>query len=811
MRLLSLALAWITGLLLGLEFSAPVAALAAFLSACAVLALLLRALKRSTWMAILGLVLVAGVLRVEVSRTDAPTLSRYNGGGVVNVEGVVVNDPELRGGYVKLVVEGWLSSDAGTSGRVQIWVAPSRELISQRQEPYLRYGDYVRLDGNLERPEPFGGFDYAEYLASQGIGSVMYYPKVVLLGEGSGNAALRGIYAFRHRLERALTASLPGEQAALAKAILLGLRGDVSDEMSGAFRRTGTSHVMAISGLHIGLVMALALGIGVAVFGRRRNVYLLLPLLAVWGFALLAGLPASAERAAIMATVYLAALALGRQRSVLPALSLAAAVMAGLDPKALKDASFQLSVTAVAGIALLSPGISRPIWACLGRAGTASQERIPGLRPMVNGLSVCLAATIATLPLVAFHFHQVSAVGIPATLLLLPALPFALAGSALASAGGLAAPVLGTVLGWMAYLPLAYVTGLVDMLSRLPGAAFSVGALGGLLLWLFYGAGIGALLLPRYSRRVLDVLARLKERLKVPGPGLRTPFGARLALLAVPPVFLACTTFLLWMAVMSGPDGRLHVSFLDVGQGDAIFIETPSGRQVLVDGGPDPRRLLAALGRHMPFWDRSLDMVVLTHPQDDHLGGLVEVVNRYDVGFAFEGLPGETALYQQWRDALDRGGTPLTAVQGRYAVLLEEGLALEVLGPSGTPIGGTSATNENSIVLRLGWGRMSFLLTGDIEQRGEWRLLESHAALDSTVLKVAHHGSATSSSAEFLEAVSPHVAVVSVAAENDFGHPMPEVLARLYEQVGERVYLTSEHGTVTFTTDGQQLWVKTDR
>jgi len=278
-------------------------------------------------------------------------------------------------------------------------------------------------------------------------------------------------------------------------------------------------------------------------------------------------------------------------------------------------------------------------------------------------------------------------------------------------------------------------------------------------------------------------------------------------------VLLAGLVYLLWTAVAAMPDERLHVSFLDVGQGDSILIETPSGRQVLVDGGPDPRRAVQLLGRALPFWDRSLDLVVVSHPQDDHLAGLVEVVKRYDVGMVLEGPYGaETALYQEWMKVLDERGITTTRMHAGNLVLLEEGLTLEVLSPTSRPFGGNAPVNENSLVLRLAWGETSFLLTGDIEQRAEQRMLELDSVPESTVLKVGHHGSTTSSSPEFLAAVTPMVTVVSVGEDNEFGHPHPEVLSRLKAYAGDdRVYLTSEHGTVELTTDGKRLWVKADK
>jgi competence protein ComEC len=219
------------------------------------------------------------------------------------------------------------------------------------------------------------------------------------------------------------------------------------------------------------------------------------------------------------------------------------------------------------------------------------------------------------------------------------------------------------------------------------------------------------------------------------------------------------------------------------------------------------------IGGRMPFWDRSLDLVVLTHPQDDHLAGLLEVVRRYRVGMVMDGpLSPETPLYQEWRGLLTRKGVPVVRAFSGQRVRVGEALWLEVLNPPPHPLSGTTSdVNNNSIVLRLTYGRISLLLTGDIQQEAEATLLGRGMPLRSTILKVAHHGSSTSTDPRFLSAVEPQVAVVSAGRDNRFGHPHPEVLSRLRAVTDGRVYLTSEHGTVELITDGERLWVKTER
>ncbi|MBC7225543.1 MAG: MBL fold metallo-hydrolase, partial [Anaerolineae bacterium] len=258
------------------------------------------------------------------------------------------------------------------------------------------------------------------------------------------------------------------------------------------------------------------------------------------------------------------------------------------------------------------------------------------------------------------------------------------------------------------------------------------------------------------------------------------------------------------------PDGRLHLWFLDVGQGDAILVQSPDGHQMLVDGGPDPQVLQQALGRVLPFWDRTLDLVVLTHPDGDHAGGLVDLPARYQVGQVLEsGVPADEPASRRWRTQAEGAGIPVVEARRGMVLDLGGGVVAEVLHPP-PDLGSLAGDNNASIVLRVRHGGLAFLLPGDLEREGEAALLQSHQDLRSAVLKVAHHGSGGGTTEAFLEAVAPELAVVSVGAGNRFGHPSPAVLERLAAQ-GAVVLRTDLHGTVEILTDGRTLWVRTQR
>jgi competence protein ComEC len=261
------------------------------------------------------------------------------------------------------------------------------------------------------------------------------------------------------------------------------------------------------------------------------------------------------------------------------------------------------------------------------------------------------------------------------------------------------------------------------------------------------------------------------------------------------------------------PDGKLHVSFLDVGQGDAILIQTPNGQNILIDGGPDPQKINLELSQKLPFWDRTIDLMVCTQPQADHITGLVEVLQRYKVKQVLEpGVSYNSSIYQEWCNLVEEKQIKQDTARAGQEIDLGNGIKLEVLNPPASLWEGTSDdVDNNGVVLKLSWGKVSFLFTADIREEVEFELIEQRANLKSTMLKVSHHGSKTSTTSQFLAAVDTEAAVISVGEDNPFGHPSPEVVERLINRLGEdNVYRTDKNGTIEFITDGERLWMKAD-
>ena len=260
---------------------------------------------------------------------------------------------------------------------------------------------------------------------------------------------------------------------------------------------------------------------------------------------------------------------------------------------------------------------------------------------------------------------------------------------------------------------------------------------------------------------------------------------------------------LAWFAVYGAGSRALQVVFLDVGQGDAVFIQTPAGRQVLIDGGPN-KSVLAELSRVMPFYDRSIDALGLIHPHLDHVGGLIEVLKRYEVGYAVEsGDEHSIAEFAEWQNLLKEAGVSKIQARRGLRVNLDNGIFLDFLLPE--KMEKSDDPHKNMAVSRLSYGQTCFLFTGDMERELEWKILKD--SIECEVLKVGHHGSKTSTSDAFLETVKPDFAVISAGRKNRYNHPSQVILDKL-QAAGIRIFRTDLDGAVLMESDGEEINVR---
>ncbi len=793
MILAFLALAWLLGIaaaaFTGADAAATVAA--AGLLGCISFALRPRASTLVLIATGVALVFTAAWRYESTTPSQSPTgVARYNDGQPVRLRAVVDAEPDDRGTsrlYRLQVREAFVESR---------WRPESGGVLMRGAAfPQYEYGDLLEIEGKLEKPPALDDFDYREYLLRRGIASIITHPKVRPLAEGEGNPISAALIDLRSRLSGALSDALPEPEASLAGGILLGARSQIPQDLKDDMNATGTSHLVAVSGQNVTLVAALLMAVLAWIIGRRPAAWLALAGILV--YAALVGAQPSVLRAAIMGGLYVVAIALGRQNTAPIALLIAAAGMMAFDPQLAHDVSFQLSFAATLGLIALSPLLRDRAESLVSR--WPAVHDLPLTRPAIEMAAVTTAAIAFTLPITAVNFHRISLAAPLANLFAVPAFIAVAMTSALTALVGVIVGDAGFLV-WLAWPPAAYMIAVVRFFADLPLASVELRGVTTAHAVAYYAILLGGVWL----------LARRPVALPEPPPAVSPTVSRRALPAAALLLLLALSSTLLWLAVTAPSSGRLSVTILDVGQGDAILIEGPEGNRVLVDGGPSGEAITSALGRHLPFYDRRIDLIVLTHAQADHLGGLPTVLERYDVGGVLATrFAAESALYQDWTKVLSESHVARpVAMRGEW-VDLGDGTRLTVLNPSvTTALGDASGLNDTSVVLRLTMGDASILLTGDISQAAEAALIRQGTDLRATVLKVPHHGSRTSSSPQFLSRVDPLIDVISVGAGNSFGHPTQETLDRLQ---GDAVLRTDENGDVTVSTDGEGIWVETQR
>ncbi len=580
-----------------------------------------------------------------------------------------------------------------------------------------------------------------------------------------------GIGAFaelRASLGEPLRRLVPEPESGILLGVALGDRGSISADLAYAFSRSGTSHLLAISGFNMTLVASAVGALLRERCGPRARA--IATVAAVVLYSLLVGLGASVVRSAVMAAITSLGLALGRPAAAANGLCAAIAIMQVVDPATIGDASFLLSAGATAGLlAFQAPLAKRLAWLPL-LAG--------------DGLAATLAATLPTLPIVAGIFGRISLVSPVANLVAVPLFPALMATSVATIAAGTVSLDLARPFALAAYAVAFTLRAVVETASGLPLAAVDVPP----------GPLTAALLL---AASAAAVLAARRLRLPVPRfspPALPRPSRRAIAL-ALGPVLLAAAIAAGLVATAAPP---FRIRALDIGQGDAYLVEV-GGKVALIDGGPDPARLLAELGASLPPWRRRIDLVALTHAHLDHGAGLVAVLDRYDVGLAVapRGL-NAGPLASAWNARIQSHHIARADV-GIGSVVTLGPARIRVLAPNDDPL-----VDVPSLVLRLELGPVSVLFSGDATETAQADLLLAPGALRARVYVPPHHGAATPYASALVGAVHPEVALISAGLNNRYGHPTPDTLAAL---AGVATYRTDRDGTVELTMDGSRLVV----
>ncbi|MFN8489623.1 MAG: DNA internalization-related competence protein ComEC/Rec2 [Caldilineaceae bacterium] len=682
---------------------------------------------------------------------------------------------------------------------------------------FVVYGQPVRLRGRLATPPTFEDFSYQEYLARKGVQSMFYSTKLEKLsGSNQGHTLQKFLYAIRARGEQFINRTLPEPYAALANGILLGIGAGIPKGLIDQFNLTGTSHVLVISGQNVALIAAVFMGLSQRLFGPRRALWPTLGGIA--GFALLVGGEPSVLRAAGMGGLYVVAATLNRRSTALVSLAVACWAMTLRNPLTLWDVGFQLSSGATASLILFTPRVTTwfaRLWPSFtaktpstgveftaASIGRATKQALIGF--VEDGLLVTLAANVLTLPLIVYYFGRLSPFSLLANFLILPVQPLImLNGSAAVVAGVTGLAWVGKLLLWVTWLGLLWTVRLVQWAGSLPGASLAVASYGSPALGLTYLA-----IFVLYWRVQCSTTGKRWLQEKV-GDWQRYLLGP------VAVGILVLATILVWALALSQPDGRLHVYFLDIGQGDGILLQTPSGRQVLIDGGAKPQQLFNQLGAVMPFWQRRIDIAALTNPDKDHMDAQAQTPTRFQVTTGLSTIAGRANHDSDtwYKNLVNHGGEVQLHHEGGWFDL-GDGVALWVLWPPLEPIKGAQGKqeqfvdNENSLVMKLVYGDFSVLLTGDAGLPSEMALLAGNEPVAATVLKVGHHGSKGSTSHSFVQAVNPLVAVIQCGLNNSYGHPHQEVLDRL---AGRLVLRNDQQGRIHIYSDGQQMWLTTEK
>jgi competence protein ComEC len=699
------------------------------------------------------------------------------------LSGTVAEEPRPRGERQQAVLDDLAAVDPDhlqtLRGRVLVWMP---------RGVALRAGDRVEFDGELEEPRDFDGFAYREYLARQGIGATSSaYGAVV--HAGSRGALVDGLDAIRRALLAGLLATVPEPEGALGAGILLGARAGIAPEVADAFTAAGLTHVVAISGWNIAIVAAV---VGAATrpllrVGGGRVAAASVAAIAVTGYVLITGASPSVVRAALMAGALVLARLGGSPAHAISGLMLAALGMLVAAPQVLWDVGFQLSALATAGLIWFAAPLEKRLarWPALVREPVA----------------LTLAAQLTTLPVILLNFERLSLVSPIANVVVVPLVPIVMACSAAAAVAGaldgaIHLQLVGDLLVWACggaawlYLRLMILAG--QAAAAVPLASVAVAA----PAWLAVAWYPALFLLHRRWAGQPD------RRSDAATPRQGRTLGARWAAAAT----LAAIGVL---TLASQPDGRLHLVMLDIGQGDAMIVRAPDGATMLVDGGPDPDLAARRLGEVLPFWQRTLDIVLLTHPHEDHVAGLVPALERFRVGIVLD--PGRdygNPTYDRFLELSAAEPSASYRLARAGMTLRLGGVDLTVLYPSDADAGAPlpdGDINNASVVLLVTQGSFRALLTGDAEAPVEASLLARGLVPRVDLLKVGHHGSDSSSTPAFLAALQPRLALISVGAGNEYGHPHASTLEQLGAIDGLEIRRTDLDGTIDIAVENGRM------
>ena len=784
MRLILIASGWVLGISLGRHLP-TINPIFWLLFAAAVLGFsLLYRHRRYRWFAFALVALCLGGWRQAVL-PQSSEVARFNG-MTGTLAGIVVEEPVLRDESIQLRVEAEEffanSETVAISGLL---------LVESHDIERPAYGDRVRATGLLSTPATWDTFSYADYLGRQGVFSIMQNAAVQVVSSGHGSPFHATLLRLKQVIQDQIERALPDPQAALLAGIVLGNEQGIAPALGEDFRRVGASHVIAISGFNMVVISAMVMRVAGALLGERKALATSVAVIFILMYSILVGASGGILRAALMSSLLVIGEQLRRRTFVPTSLAFATLLLSLLDPNVLLDIGFQLSFCAVLGLGLFAEPMSARFRR--GLNALLPPSTASALHGLLNEpLIVSLAAQISTLPLIVLYFGRLSLVALPVNLLIVPAQSAILILAMVAAALSLAWPALGTLLYWADMVFLSWSIAIVRVFARLDFADIAI-SLDGRLIQFYYLVLIGGAMInaarPPIWARILKLLTQRR--------------------LLVSAVSAGGLTLVLMVAMaFSRSDGKLHVWLLDVGHTNAVLLQSPGGTQMLIDGGRFPSRLLTSIGDRLPFYDREIEVLAITHPDSWDISALNSVLDRYSVGVAlWNGQPNRTDVVEEITGRLQTAEIAQVAVRAGYQLDFGDGVTVEVLHPQFPPRI-TDPLNDHVVVMRVSFRDVSILLTSDLSRNGQQMMLENESWPLANIIQISDHGSTRAFNADFLEAAQPQIALLQSDIANRRGDPAPDTI-EIYNSVldEDRLFRTDEIGTIHVSTDGQTVEV----
>jgi len=691
--------------------------------------------------------------------------------------------------------------------------------------PNLSAGDRIVFLGRIRSIRNFsnpGGFDYKRYMAFKKVWGSAYVPehKLTLIEKNVEKGVGAIISGARHRMSNLIDQIGDKEQQGVLKALIVGDRNAISPELRKAFNRVGAGHLLAISGLHIGIIATASFLFFKWMLSHIRFFLLnawtkkgavVLSIVPVLVYGLLSGMSPSTQRAVIMVVVFLMAFLFEREHDLINTLAMAAMMILIVHPPSVFSISFQFSFAAVLAIIY---GLSRlpPLWPS-GQNRTRKNKWSKAAIKLYYFFMTSFFAIVGTLPLVMRYFNQVSLVGLPANVIFIPLIGFVVVPLGIMAVFIYPLTVSGALVCLKAgSAVLEYVIMIINFISGWTFAAIKTVTPNYLEIFCFYV--LFWALLNLKSVQIRTPLALSKDQSSQSKNSIQKP----VVMVALLTVLMFSADVGYWMYQRYWHDD-LRVTMIDVGHGNASLLELPYGYNMLIDGGGFSDNRVFDVGASIvaPFlWQkkiRTIDSIVLSHPNSDHLNGLIYIAENFHVKNVWTNHEtANTYGYQMFMETIKKNNIQMPAYNKITGVHDINGVHIDVLYPQvdfieKKEIETWRNLNNNSLVLKISFGATSFLFPGDIKARAEYELVSMVGnKLKSTILLAPHHGSKTSSTEPFLEKVNPDVVVISSRWRSRFGFPHPLVLKR-YKAKGGRVLETAHNGAVSVRTDGRTLTI----